>query len=556
MANESLSNLLSIINNQAEKQKQSITGNLSSLTEASQYANNEESIKNIVDNWQTMENDSSMFKDTDMQHDLIGNILKSKEAQINQYTKTINDSELMMNDVKFLDKESEFVDLHDNVMGITDENGNKKYESVMEWVSQEYAKIDAWHLTIANGRKVGLARGKGIDDDNIFSKLNQYKNSLNVAMEALIGDETITAEEAQAIIRGDIDAFRVTRNNKKNDIVYGIKNYDSLIETIDKQVNNISKGVGEDMSEFMKILQSSTSGKELDNNQIQDIVNTANDEGFFNMDSSELTTTRDFYIKERDALIDSYKYWTGSDFIGEFKTAGQISAQELEDYASGDDFSGTDLVYDESLAEQSFRPGISIEESKKQDIEKENVIKREEIRKELAPKIEGTSQLKANQSINRAKKFNVHPSLLEEVKKREPRGFGYPDTFGGDEFIFHNKIMDKSNRLKEKDKILDGSDKASPAMNEFLKGNLNMNQAMTKGKYSNSNRTEVVGSPSRKKLKAFQNKFDNSGLTIEEFIAQNKEEYYEMTKILKYGDYWWKNPKKIGNSKHYINLYD
>jgi hypothetical protein len=45
-------------------------------------------------------------------------------------------------------------------------------------------------------------------------------------------------------------------------------------------------------------------------------------------------------------------------------------------------------------------------------------------------------------------------------------------------------------------------------------------------------------------------------MNIEEFIAQNKEEYYEMTKILKYGDYWFKNPRKIGKSKHYINLYD
>ena len=82
-----------------------------------------------------------------------------------------------------------------------------------------------------------------------------------------------------------------------------------------------------------------------------------------------------------------------------------------------------------------------------------------------------------------------------------------------------------------------------------------MNQAMTKGKYSDSDRTEIVGRQSRKKLKAFQNKFNNSNLTIEEFISQNKEEYYEMTKILKYGDYWFKKPKQ-GISKHYINLYD
>lgn len=556
-----INGLLSLLNAKETSEKQSINTNLSGILEASKYATNQDTISNIVNNWDSLSNASSMYSETEMQHNLIGGIIKDKEAQINQYTKSVNDAENIINDAGFLDKESEFVDLHSNIISIKNDDGSQKYESVMEWVSNEYAKIEGIYNSIGSGIQLGLKRGKGIDDSNILSQIGQYKNRLDGALEALISGDDITPEEARLIIMGDKNTFqrvKEMRTSKEGLIIKGIKEYDSLIEIIDKQVNNISKGVGNDMNNFLSILQSSTSGKEMDNNQIQFVMDSANDAGLFGMDSNGLEVTRDYYIKERNSLIDNYKYWSGSDYIGEFKTADEIGAESFFNYAGGDDdFSETDLVDDESLAEQSFRSGISIEESKKQDIEKENVIKREEIRKETPPKVRGVGvDLLATGTMQRARRFNVHPSLQKEVDERNPRGFGYPSSIDVGEDDWQRKIMDKSNRLKEKDKILDGSDKASPAMNEFLKGNLNMNQAMTKGKYSDSNITEVVGSPSRKKLKAFQNKFKNSGLTIEEFIAQNKEEYYEMTKILKYGDYWFKNPKKIGNSKHYINLYD
>ena len=109
-------------------------------------------------------------------------------------------------------------------------------------------------------------------------------------------------------------------------------------------------------------------------------------------------------------------------------------------------------------------------------------------------------------------------------------------------------VTAKSNQFKERDSILDGSDKASSSINKFLKGEVNMTQAMTEGKHSDSKRTTIVGKKARKKLRNFQIKFKNSGLNIEDFISQNSEEYYQMTLLLKYGDYWIKNIKSIASN--------
>ena len=93
-------------------------------------------------------------------------------------------------------------------------------------------------------------------------------------------------------------------------------------------------------------------------------------------------------------------------------------------------------------------------------------------------------------------------------------------------------------------------------MNKYLLGELNQAQALSEGAWGGKeSRTEIIGRGDRKKIREFQIKFQNSGLTIDNFIAQNQKEYYEMTKILKYGKYWFKKPAAYP-SEHYINLYD
>ena len=456
------------INRVQDRQKESVSTNLSSILEASKYATNENTINNVINQYESMAPDSSQFQETETQYNLIGNILKDRSAQINQYTQSVNDAEKIINSADFLDKESEFVDLHANVMSIKDDNGNQKYESVMEWVSQEYARIESIGINLLEGKKLGLKRGQGIDDLNIMTQIGAYQKRLNVALEALIGDNTITPEEANLIIMGDRNTFKQARDRKVNETKFGIKQYDSLIEGLRK---------GSDKSELTKLLYSAG----LNNNQVSDAVNKAEGDGYFNADLDEISAIEKLYIYERNNLIDTYKSWSGTDYIGQFKTADEIGAEALGDAADNLEKREGFTEADTSLADPSMRTGITVEKSKEIEEDKKKIKTRKEIRKETPSKIKGTSVHQANRISDRAKKFEIHPSLQKEVDKKEPKGFGY--TFGGNQWMFHARIMTESNILKEKDKILNGNDKASTPMNEFLEGKLNMNQAMTKGKY-------------------------------------------------------------------------
>ena len=310
------------INRVQDRQKESVSTNLSSILEASKYATNENTINNVINQYESMAPDSSQFQETETQYNLIGNILKDRSAQINQYTQSVNDAEKIINSADFLDKESEFVDLHANVMSIKDDNGNQKYESVMEWVSQEYARIESIGINLLEGKKLGLKRGQGIDDSNIMTQIGAYQKRLNVALEALIGDNTITPEEANLIIMGDRNTFKQARDRKVNETKFGIKQYDSLIEGLRK---------GSDKSELTKLLFSAG----LNDNQVSDAVNKAEGDGYFNADLDEISAIEKLYILERNNLIDTYKSWSGTDYIGQFKTADEIGAEALKNFADG-----------------------------------------------------------------------------------------------------------------------------------------------------------------------------------------------------------------------------
>lgn len=316
-----LMQLMNQMNQVQDRQKESVSTSLSSILEASKYATNENTMNNVINQYESMASDSSQFQETNTQYNLIGNILKDRNAQINQYTRSVNDAEKIINSADFLDKGSEFVDLHANIMSIKNDDGNQKYESVMEWVSQEYARIESIGMNLVEGKKLGLKRGKGIDDSNIASKIGAYQKRLNVALEALIGDDTITPEEANLIIMGDRDTFKESRNKKVNESKSGIKMYDSLIKGLEK---NNSK------DEITNLLFNSG----LNEADINDTINKAEGDGYFSADLDEAKMLKDNYILERNRLIDTYKSWSGTDYIGQFKTSEQIDA---EDYGKSAD---------------------------------------------------------------------------------------------------------------------------------------------------------------------------------------------------------------------------
>ena len=516
-----------------DRKKSEINTNLNSILEAAKYATNEDTMKNVINQYKSMAPDASVYQETNTQYNLIGGILQDRNSQINQYSKSVQDAENIINDAGFLDKESEFVDLHSNIMSIKNEYGSQKYESVMEWVSNEYARIESISNTLASGQKLGLKRGQGIDDSNITKDIDKYKNRLNVALEALIGDNTITPEEANLIIMGDRDTFKSTRNRKINEAEYGIKNYDALIEIIDKQEKGLSSGKGSDINFSQIFSQFGIEGDEA--KQISEYINQ---EGIFGMNESELSSTKDMYIMERNRMIDSYKSWSGSDFIGAFKTADEIGADELRKAA-------------DNISEGM--PPLN-PDYKEKDIDKDKDGVPDTVDVDAGTGTDKTVITpEAEQSFYDKETIDGHN--LSDVKQKKYSlvpSKNYSKA-GKDE------IKNVENRLREKKEILDGIDKASSAMNKYLMGELNQNQALSEGAFSGKkSRKEVIGGGNRKKLRNFYLKFkefEKTGRNINDFIDQNQKEYFELTRILKYGKYWKKVNKSVVD-KHYTNLYD
>ena len=144
-----LMQIMNQMNQMQDRDKSQINSSLSSILEASKYATNEQTMSNVMKQYDSMSSDSSKYQETDTQYSLIGDILKDRSAQINQYTRSVQDAESIINDAGFLDKESEFVDLHSNIMSMKNDDGSQKYESVMEWVSNEYARIES--ISLSNG---------------------------------------------------------------------------------------------------------------------------------------------------------------------------------------------------------------------------------------------------------------------------------------------------------------------------------------------------------------------------------------------------------------------
>ena len=192
LKNTSITDMLAEYHDFKKERIKDTSASLNQILELLPYATNQDSVTNIKKGLSNLERRADTNDATKLTHDIVTGALLTREGQINQYTQSLENSELIINDAGFLDKESEFVDLHSTVMSITNkDDGSKKYESVMEWAAEEYAKVNSYYEQIDSGYKKGLRRGKGVDDKNILTKIGEYKNRLDVTMEALIGDNII-----------------------------------------------------------------------------------------------------------------------------------------------------------------------------------------------------------------------------------------------------------------------------------------------------------------------------------------------------------------------------
>ena len=525
-----------------QRKKDDINTSLKNILDLSRYATNEDSLANITNQWESQKSNASEYEDTNVYYDLIGNVLQDRGAQITQYSNVVDQAQGIVNDADFLRQGSDFENLPEWVKSQVDEEGKPKYESVMQWVSDEYARIETISNTLDSGSKLGFRRGKGIDDVNIQTQINQYKTRLNNTLEALIGDEAITAEEAQLIIAGDRANFIQKRDKKLTEISYGIEEYDEIIQKFD------------DETIIDKLLEEA---------DIPDL------EGFSFGDAtkSERDATLKTLITERDKRVDNYKKWSGSDYAAAYKTIGELERQELEGFA-GDEVG----EFDE---EGEFQFGMDKQEKELEEFEK---LSLEEQRAEIEKRKKiGQRQYETVGKIEEGiKKGLIDPETKEEFSSGEKLVTGYlKGNISKDElnktlrdagldwnlnlnFMKEGSTKKHINNMMREDIPLldewlniDKSD-AGLALNDYLQDDISLLQAANK-----AHSEDIVGrggkrkktSPGRLKsrqINSFKSKFKDSGLSLKEFIKQNEEEYRNIARILKYAYYFKKQHRTFG----------
>jgi len=475
-----------------------------------QSATNRDQINNAKNNSKFVIDNAGRYKSTKMYADTYNNYADNKLNDYNMYETALMKADNYLSQNEFLDTREEWLDIN---------NLSKKrgYNSMMDFLKDEMDVISGYLMDTVEGegklKNYNWNKGKKGNDKFIVNKLVQYQNQLSMAMNAAVLDDLISPEEALYAYQADKNEWDKFKEAQVGEAENLIKNGRNKMFRIDELINKSESSGG-----FMNVLNMMTPDEMNDmninyttdaNGQISGSTETA--ETFL----GKLNTHKNMYRSDYNAGLRKYQSYMG---VGYGKMMGEPpDSANLYNYANDDNYT----PLSEELSNQTAQANMS----------------------------------DADETVTPPKTFyesETEKSLIAIEKLQKEKA----NSTSQDQFDFMDKkIKDTQNRLKEKQEILDGEDKASISMNKYLSGELNQSQALSKGGWGNKKDTgSVVGTFSRKKLRNFQVKFKKSKLSIDDFIAQNQKEYYEMVKILKYGKYWVKEPATIP-SEHYVNLY-
>ena len=228
-----------------------LSGEADSLTSLIQIIDNEEGFKNAEIQLNNYKKSARGSSENAIKGDAINSLYSQKKAMFEGFKGGVRDASDHMSSSQFVDTEMEFADLQntiDNKNKDLIKNNKKPYESKMQFLHAELAQANSFRDNIAPGFKfkgdnvVGSnfrynKSTTGENDMEVFRKLNQHIDRLNLAVRSLAGDQEITLEEAKAIMIGDADHYNSTKTLALNKAVKNYNNNDKSIFKIANYVN-------------------------------------------------------------------------------------------------------------------------------------------------------------------------------------------------------------------------------------------------------------------------------------------------------------------------------
>jgi hypothetical protein len=340
---------------------------ISALGQSSNNANkritsSQDSLKNLIASAQTKEQlnaaenalhnlskDSSRFSDTSINQQTLANEMQNKRAAYDDYETALEQAGEFISSDKYITKAEDWADLDSLRLKYTDDEGKPMYESNAEFISQEYLRMATLSKKITEGSTEGgdgymfkksYIKDGEYDTDDIASNLLNYRNSLDKGLAAMVGDGTITQEEAEMIVNVGMDkkAYQVQKGIKMDEAKERIKSTERELDYLLKL--NFKKLTEDDLARYNipalnDIVNEYSKSQVQGDKALQDAINEAE-------------------LKNKQSRT-TYKNWSGSWYADE-----GVDAKDLEKYADAQP--GMTWNEDTKEWEESFHSELEEEE--------------------------------------------------------------------------------------------------------------------------------------------------------------------------------------------------
>jgi hypothetical protein len=229
--------------------------------------------------------------------------------------------------------------LEDNIQNIRNEDGSKKYEGLIDYLVTENDRINTILGRIdSSSRATQFRYNKNAKymDSEIKDKLETYQKRLSVALQASIGDEIITTDEADYIMLGDVAAYKKDRNTQIKIQTDKIKQIDSAQKVIRSQHQRLKhKKIDKDTDPslladiFVANLKSEVpdveeySNKTLKGTTLEDM-------------EKQLKDIMDNLITAKETAYKSFKAWSGRGYWDAPKTSKKETDELMENILEDD----------------------------------------------------------------------------------------------------------------------------------------------------------------------------------------------------------------------------
>jgi len=207
-ADDALTQLLQLseLSQKRKDRKESrVVADLNNIIKLSEGALTQEQMQNAKNALANL-SETDMTDTTRLASQVTGAALDNRQFEMNQYESRIDQASAIFSDPNYLDTADEWRDLE--TLRKSDlykkDDGTYMYESTAVMLGDLYSQANTIYEGIESGSAKGFKTDSNIDffDDEVKTKIKTYKDRLEKAIAADVGDGIITVEEARMIMGG------------------------------------------------------------------------------------------------------------------------------------------------------------------------------------------------------------------------------------------------------------------------------------------------------------------------------------------------------------------